>query len=135
MTIGERIKLLRKDLKMSQAEFGQRIGLKQAAIGLYENGNRNVSEQSITLISQVYQVRAEWLRTGEGPKRTTESEWPAPWDSDNVDDADRTIINMYLSLSPDKRSFLKEYILRLAHELQPNIHSQFDSVNSKDTEP
>ncbi len=132
MTIGERIKLLRKELKMNQAEFGQRIGLKQAAIGLYENGNRSVSEQSITLISQVYQVRAEWLRTGEGPQRITEPY--SPWEDNSIDDADRTIINMYLTLSPDKRSFLKEYILKLAQELQPHVHNPLSDLNPKDSE-
>ena len=131
MTIGERIKLLRKELKMSQAEFGQRIGLKQAAIGLYENGNRSVSEQSITLISQVYQIREEWLRTGNGPKKA--AELPSPWEDSSIDDADRTIISMYLALSPDKRKFLKEYILKLAHELQPDTHNTFSNLDIEDS--
>ncbi|MBO6290692.1 MAG: helix-turn-helix transcriptional regulator [Selenomonas sp.] len=131
MTIGERIKLLRKELKMSQTEFGQRIGLKQAAIGLYENGNRSVSEQSIYLISQAYQVRAEWLRTGEGPQRLNELQ--PSWDDSSIDDADRTIINMYLALSPDKRKFLKEYILKLAHELQPDTNNASSNLDIRDS--
>lgn len=117
MTIGERIKLLRKELKMSQSEFGQRIGLKQAAVGLYENGHRSVSDQSITLISQAFNVRTEWLRTGEGPRDVPTLS--ALLDSTDMDEDDRTIIKMYLSLSPDKRTFLKEYIIKLANELRP----------------
>lgn len=66
MSIGERIKLLRKDKKLTQADFGNKIGLKAAAIGMYENNLRNVSEQSITLISQAFNVNEEWLRTGKG---------------------------------------------------------------------
>lgn len=66
MSIGERIKLLRKAKKLTQADFGDKIGLKAGAIGMYENNLRNVSEQSITLIAQVFNVNEEWLRTGTG---------------------------------------------------------------------
>ncbi len=37
MTIGERIKALRKGNKLTQEEFGERIGLKGTAIGMYES--------------------------------------------------------------------------------------------------
>ena len=38
MTTGERIKGLRQELGMSQAELGEKIGVKTPAIYKYENG-------------------------------------------------------------------------------------------------
>ncbi|WP_308780017.1 helix-turn-helix domain-containing protein [uncultured Clostridium sp.] len=66
MTINSRIKKIRKELKLTQAAFGERIGLKQAAIGLYENGLRNVLDRVIFDICREFNVNEEWLRNGTG---------------------------------------------------------------------
>ncbi|MEA4986535.1 MAG: helix-turn-helix transcriptional regulator [Anaerovorax sp.] len=66
MTIGERIKELRKELKLNQTEFGNRIGLKQTAIGMYENNLRGVADRSILLICKEFGVSEKWLRNGQG---------------------------------------------------------------------
>nr|WP_315021548.1 helix-turn-helix transcriptional regulator [uncultured Aminipila sp.] len=66
MPIGERIKELRKELKMNQTEFGERIGLKQTAIGMYENNLRRVADRSILLICKEFGVSENWLLNGEG---------------------------------------------------------------------
>lgn len=63
--LNERIKKLRKFLDLTQAEFGRRIGMKQNTIALIEGG-RNTSDQTIFLICREFNVREEWLRTGEG---------------------------------------------------------------------
>lgn len=64
--IGNRIKELRKFLNLTQAEFGEKIGLKPTAIGQMENGSRNVTERSIILLCEKYNINEKWLRTGEG---------------------------------------------------------------------
>ena len=66
MTIGERIKAARKSMGMTQADFAERIGLKPTAVLMYEKGSRNVTEQSIALIVQAYNINEEWLRSGHG---------------------------------------------------------------------
>lgn len=66
MVIGNRIKELRKKLNLTQAEFGEKIGLKPTAIGQMENGSRNVTERTIILLCEKYNVDELWLRTGEG---------------------------------------------------------------------
>ncbi len=66
LPIGERIKELRKELKMNQTEFGERIGLKQTAIGMYENNLRRVADRSILLICKEFGVSENWLLNGEG---------------------------------------------------------------------
>lgn len=64
--IGNRIKELRKFLNLTQAEFGSKIGLKPTAIGQMENGLRSVTERSVILLCEKYNVNEHWLRTGEG---------------------------------------------------------------------
>ena len=69
--VGDRIKALREKLgndgkKISQTEFGKRIGLSQNAIANVENGNNGASESSILNIVREFHVNETWLRTGEG---------------------------------------------------------------------
>lgn len=67
MDIGERIKVLRKDiLKLTQIDFGKKIKLKPTAIGQMESGHRTVTDRSIFLICNVFNINEEWLRNGNG---------------------------------------------------------------------
>ena len=62
----DRIKELRKNKKLTQAEFGERIGVKGNTITTYENGSRVPSEAVIKSICRVFNVNEDWLRTGRG---------------------------------------------------------------------
>lgn len=62
----EQIKQLRKAVNLNQADFGERIGIKQSTITAYECGNRVPMDSTITAICKEYRVNEQWLRTGEG---------------------------------------------------------------------
>ena len=62
----DRIKALRERLEKSQDEFGKDIGLTRNYISLIENGQRNLSDQSIKVLCSLYNVNENWLRTGNG---------------------------------------------------------------------
>lgn len=62
----ERIKQVRKDLKLTQVEFGEKIGVKGNTITNYENGLRNPTDAVILSICREFSVNEHWLRTGEG---------------------------------------------------------------------
>jgi transcriptional regulator with XRE-family HTH domain len=64
--MNERIKELRKSLKLTQDEFGLRIGIKKSSLSQMENGIHGVTEQAVKIICREFGVREEWLRTGEG---------------------------------------------------------------------
>lgn len=64
--IGERIKAVRKSLKISQREFAERIGIAQNTVASYETGLREPSNQVILAICREFGVDERWLRTGEG---------------------------------------------------------------------
>lgn len=64
-TINARVETLRKELRLNQAAFGERIGLGGGAIGKMERGG-TVTDQNIKLICEKFRVRREWLVDGEG---------------------------------------------------------------------
>lgn len=60
------IKILRKKLKLSQEEFGSKLGVGKSAISYLESGRSKLTEQMTILICKEFNVNEEWLRTGEG---------------------------------------------------------------------
>lgn len=66
MTIGERIREIRKALDLTQTDFGKRIGLKQAVIGQYENNTRNVTDRAIKDICREFRISFAYLMYGDG---------------------------------------------------------------------
>jgi transcriptional regulator with XRE-family HTH domain len=64
--MNERIKEIRKNLKLSQEEFGSKLGVTNAAISRIENGGRSVTDQLFISICREFNVNENWLRTGEG---------------------------------------------------------------------
>lgn len=64
--MNERLKKLRKVLKLSQDAFGERIGLSGGGISLLEMGKRNITDQNVKSICREFSVDYIWLTTGEG---------------------------------------------------------------------
>lgn len=65
-SINSRIRELRKELGLNQAEFGKRIGLKNGAISWMEKEGNTVTDQNVQLICEKFHVRRSWLLEGEG---------------------------------------------------------------------
>lgn len=62
----KQIKQIREHFKLTQEEFGKRIGSARNTIANYENGNRNPSNSVVLSICREFGVNEVWLRTGEG---------------------------------------------------------------------
>ena len=62
----ERIKELRKHLGLTQAEFGDKISMRQTGVAWLESGERKITDRVITTICAVFGVNENWLRAGEG---------------------------------------------------------------------
>lgn len=69
-TINERFKLLRKECRKNQTEWGKILGIQTSGVSDIESGRRNVTEQHLIMLSnwKEYQVNMDWLRTGQGEK-------------------------------------------------------------------
>ena len=66
MTQGERVKELRKSLGLTLEKFGEKIGLKKAAVSLIENDKNNLTDANIKSICREFSVDYIWLTTGDG---------------------------------------------------------------------
>lgn len=62
----DRIKAVRKHFKLTQTEFGERLGVKGNTITGYENGTRTPSNAVVVAICDKFGVNQYWLETGEG---------------------------------------------------------------------
>lgn len=67
-TFGERLREIRKSLKLTQTEFGNLFGLSHPHISNVENGRDNPSEMFIRFIIEKLNVDEQWLRTGISQK-------------------------------------------------------------------
>lgn len=62
----DRIRMLRKELELTQQEFADKLGIKRTTIANYELGRNEPVDSVISLICDRYHVSERWLRTGEG---------------------------------------------------------------------
>lgn len=111
MNIGERIRKLRKTLDLTQQKFGERIGIKGNTVAQYELGRNEPVDAVFSLICREYDVREEWLRTGEG-------EMFKPKPSDILDQLaykyklfnfDYVMIEKFLAMPPDLRRAIYDH--------------------------
>ena len=65
-SVKDRIKLLRKELELTQEKFSERLGIKRNTIAKYETGINEPTTAVISLICREFNVNEQWLRTGEG---------------------------------------------------------------------
>lgn len=137
MEIYERMKLLRRELGMNQADFAAPLGLKQSTIGNYESGSRGVSDATILAICREYGVSEQWLRTGEGEifasnqvPSTIVSNLAQEYDLDLMD---QNLIAEYLKLDKQSREVLKRYIRRvfLASDEEAAIREEVASYEAE----
>lgn len=66
MKIHEKIKAIRKELRLTQAEFASPLKVKGGYISALEAGGKDPSETLITLLRQTYRISDTWWENGEG---------------------------------------------------------------------
>lgn len=65
-TINDRVKILRKELKLTLKEFGEKLGIQSSAVSKIERGENGVTDSNIKSICREFSVDYIWLTTGEG---------------------------------------------------------------------
>ncbi len=71
---GKRIKHIRKEYGLSQAEFGVRLGLSASSISEIESGKTNASQSLLLAIEHLYGIRFYWLLFGGSDKYLREDD-------------------------------------------------------------
>ena len=66
--MNERLKELRKELGLTQEEFGNRLKIKRNTIANYETGRNEPIDGVLYSICREFGVSEKWLRHGEGGK-------------------------------------------------------------------
>jgi len=64
--VNERIKIIRKQLELTQQEFADKLGIARNNIAGYETSKRSPSDAVVSLICAKFNVNEDWLRTGDG---------------------------------------------------------------------
>lgn len=62
----DRIIQIRKNAKMSQQQFADKLNIKRGTIANYECGRNEPIDAVISLVCKEFDVNENWLRTGEG---------------------------------------------------------------------
>lgn len=62
----ERVKAVRKNLKMTQQAFADELHVARNYITLIETGSSPVTDKFLYNVCSTFHVNEEWLRTGEG---------------------------------------------------------------------
>lgn len=61
-----RLRLLRKELKLTQVELSNALGARDSLVGMWESGARPIPALRVEQICNKYNVNREWLETGVG---------------------------------------------------------------------
>lgn len=65
-TVGERIRLMRKQLNLTQEQMAQRLGVGKAALSMIETGKARLSARNKNILVQDFNVNPEWIDSGKG---------------------------------------------------------------------
>lgn len=63
--LGARIAALRRDAGWSQAELASRLRVSASAIGMYEQGRREPSADTLVALARIFGVTTDYLLTGK----------------------------------------------------------------------
>ena len=124
----DRIHDLRKKLKMTQEDFGNKIGVARNTIANYECGRRMPTNAVINSICIIFNVNEEWIKNGTGEmfKEIPEEDDTAALLSELLEDNGETplyetikgIIRTYQQLDPKSQSILNDIIKKCYENIQ-----------------
>ncbi len=126
--MNNRIKELRKALNLTAEKFGARIGVTRSTISNLESGHRNVTEQTILLIVNEFNVNEKWLRDGKGEMFVNSDEFSLDEFCKNKDmsELELSILKSFFNIPKDIRKKALEFFIKKYTDLKP-------MENTKDT--
>ena len=119
MTNGERVNEVRKSLGLTLEKFGEKLGVTKTTISRIEKGVNNLTDQMAISICREYNVNYDYLMYGEGEMfddlpQTIVDELCMQFD---LNDFDKALVEMYVSLPAGSRERIKEYIKQLVKKV------------------
>ncbi len=119
MTQGERVNQIRKTLDLTLEKFGEKLGVQKSSISKIEKDRVALSDQMAKSICREYNVNYDYLMYGEGEMfddlpQTIVDELCAQY---NLNDFDKALVEMYVSLPTGSRERIKEYMKQLVKKV------------------
>ena len=120
MSIGERIKQIRKENKLTLEKFGAYLKISPQSVSKLERGISNPSDQTVFLICREFHINEVWLRTGEGESHQVayqDSLWEIV-QSRGLDSADYALISGIMDMPANARKALIHTIIDVAERVK-----------------
>lgn len=112
--MNQKIYQIRKNEKLSQADFGKRIGISGAAISRIESGENSPSDQTIKLICSEFGINPDWMAGIEGADMKLTSE-----------DADFAAVLRAMTGGSETKKQLLRIVADMPDELLEAVHQYF----------
>lgn len=129
----ERIRVLRKDfLKMSQTDFGERLGVNRDVINNIENNRLARPEQKLSLIKLIckeFSVNESWLINGDGtmfvePDSFSLNEFVK---SHGATELELEFLKAYFELDPEiRRQVIEHFKSHLKSSMHPDTPEELE---------
>ena len=119
MTQGERVNQIRKTLDLTLEKFGEKLGVQKSSISKIEKDRVALSDQMAKSICREYNVNYDYLMYGEGEMfddlpQTIVDELCVQYE---LNDFDKALVEMYVSLPAGSRERIKEYMKQLVKKV------------------
>lgn len=106
MTIGDKIRLHRKALGLTQTELGEKLGVKTNAVSKWECGRvDDIPTSKIKAMAKLFDVQPSYL---------IDEKQPAPTNEGELNAEDKRLLMMIHNLSPENRERIAAIIEVLA---------------------
>ena len=73
-TINDRINEVVRDSNLTKTAFAKRINVSQAMVSMLCSGSTSPSDRTVADICREFRIREEWLRTGKGDRKISDTE-------------------------------------------------------------
>lgn len=125
--MNERIKELRKELKLTQQEFADALSIKRNTVATYEMGRNEPIDAVVSLICKTFNVNEDWLRSGAGNMflELPEEDEEAAYVSELLEDVDndlfiliKEVMHTYHDLTPKSKEVIRDFSAALRENIK-----------------
>lgn len=122
ITIKDRIKQIRQDAGLTQAEFAKKLNLSRNYVGLMEIGDRVPSDRTICDICEKFGISEAWLRDGVEPmyiKKDADDDLNKMFEEIGASDDEliKAIVKAYWRLDDSQKLAVRKLIDNLLEEM------------------
>lgn len=120
---GRIIQIIDEDCGGNRSEFARRLEITPTYAAQLYKGERIPGDRIVSSICREFNIRREWLETGEGPMKLPEADEDLDYindllagDSDEVVRFVRRFLRTYRELTPDRQKVMQDFIATLLNQ-------------------